>query len=123
MKIDYNGRIFKLVETSGSGELDPNQIFLYEQTGEVLTCTYKGKGIVSGHILGKVNPQDGSLIFLYHQLNEEGDLSSGICRSTPNRLESGKILLNEKWEWISGKTGSGESVLEEVKYERPGFDQ
>ena len=103
-----------MVQTSGSGELDQNQIFLYEQGGEILTCTYEGKGIVSGHILGKVNPRDGSLIFLYHQLNEAGELSCGVCRSTPILMETGKIRLQEKWEWLSGKTGSGESVLEEV---------
>ncbi|GAB2499899.1 n-acetylglutamate synthase [Algoriphagus taiwanensis] len=114
MKIDYNERRFKIVQTLGSGELDPNQIFVYRQEGEMLTCSYTGKGILKGHILGKVDPKDGSLVFTYHQLNDRGELSSGICRSTPTFSESQKIILHEQWEWLSGKKGVGESILEEI---------
>ncbi|TDK47938.1 n-acetylglutamate synthase [Algoriphagus formosus] len=114
MKTNYNQRKFKIVQTSGAGELDSDQIFVYMQKGEILTCTYSGVGVLQGNILGKVDPSTGSLIFTYHQLNDQGELSSGICQSTPEFLDSGKIRLHEKWEWLSGKKGIGESILEEI---------
>lgn len=114
MKIDYNQRKFRIVKTSGLGELDQSQVFVYRQVGEILSCSYNGTQVRSGHLLGTVNSQDGSLIFSYHQINHQGELSSGICKSKPEMMDSGKIRLHEQWEWLSGKRGKGESILEEV---------
>ena len=50
----------------------------------------------------------------YHQVNEEGELRSGICESTCVIMNNGKVRLNEAWEWTSGDRSKGSSVLEEV---------
>lgn len=114
MMINYNLRKFKISDSTGSGELSTDQVFIYEQKGDILTCHYSGSTVQMGQILGKVSSVDGSLIFTYHQINLEGELSSGICWSTPEFLETGKIRLYEKWQWLSGKSGGGESILEEI---------
>ena len=40
---------------------------------------------------------------------------TGICKSTPEILEDGRIRLHEKWQWTCGGGGAGESIVEEVK--------
>jgi hypothetical protein len=50
----------------------------------------------------------------YHQVNTKGELMTGICRSVPEILPDGKILLHETWEWTSGDYSKGKSLLEEV---------
>ena len=114
MKINYHLRKFRIIQSSGSGELDPGQVFIYEQNGDLLTCTYSGTSVRAGHILGKVNSEDGGLFFSYHQINLHGELSGGVCESKAIVLDSGKVRLHERWKWVFGKTGSGESILEEI---------
>jgi hypothetical protein len=62
--------------------------------------------------LGLVHP-DGSLEFYYHHLNEEGALMAGHCTSIP-RFEDGKLILEERWQWLTGDRSSGKSEVEEV---------
>jgi hypothetical protein len=49
----------------------------------------------------------------YHQVNDKGELMTGICRSTPELLPNGKIRLHEQWEWTSGDLSKGTSIIEE----------
>lgn len=39
---------------------------------------------------------------------------TGICRSTPEILEDGRIRLHEEWIWTSGDQSSGKSIIEEI---------
>ena len=57
---------------------------------------------------------DGNIDMRYHQVNEKGELMTGICKSTPEILESGKIRLHESWKWTSGDFSEGKSVIEEI---------
>jgi hypothetical protein len=49
----------------------------------------------------------------YHHVNTNGELMTGICRSTPELLPSGKIRLHEEWQWTSGDGSKGKSIVEE----------
>jgi hypothetical protein len=49
----------------------------------------------------------------YHQVNDKDELMTGICISTPEMLENGKIRLYEKWEWTSGDKSKGQSIIDE----------
>jgi hypothetical protein len=49
----------------------------------------------------------------YHQINDNDELMTGICFSTPEILENGKIRLHESWEWTSGDQSKGTSIIEE----------
>lgn len=111
--VDYNARTFRPVTTSDNGEVDSSVIFRYEQVGNVLTCSYSGGRIVAGHLIGTVDDR-GNIDMRYHQVNDRGELQTGICRSRPEVLLDGRIRLHEQWQWTSGDGSSGESVLEEV---------
>jgi hypothetical protein len=49
----------------------------------------------------------------YHQINDQDKLMTGICISTPEILENGKIRLHENWKWTSGDYSKGSSIIEE----------
>ncbi|WP_025763358.1 hypothetical protein [Dyadobacter tibetensis] len=111
--INYHERRFTPLSNSENGELEADTIFVYRQTDNIVTCTYKGKHVRHGQLLALVL-DDGSLEMRYQQINFEGALRTGICHSTPELLPDGRIRLYERWQWTSGDRSSGSSVLEEI---------
>jgi hypothetical protein len=111
--INYHNKEFVPIANSINGEVDGATVFKYQQTGNVLTCTYAGNKIVIGHLIALVQ-EDGSLDMRYHQLNVKGELMTGTCVSTPEILQNNKIRLHEKWKWTSGDFSEGTSILEET---------
>jgi hypothetical protein len=87
-------------------------LFHYKQEGHVLTSEYAGGKVKIGHLIGLVDA-NGGIEMRYHQLNDQGEFMTGICISTPEILENGKIRLHEKWEWTSGDRSKGQSIIEE----------
>ncbi|MCE7995426.1 MAG: n-acetylglutamate synthase [Roseivirga sp.] len=111
--INYNGKRFSPVSNTDNGEVDAETVFQYKQQGNVLTCQYSGNGILEGHLIGLV-ADDGRIDMRYHQVNTQGILMTGICQSTPEILADGRIRLHESWQWTSGDSSEGNSVLEEI---------
>ena len=111
--MNYHNRIFRPVHNSDNGEVSDKVRFHYQQDGNILNCNYHGGRIVSGHLIGIVN-QEGVIDMRYHQVNDRGELMTGICRSTPEMLPDGRIRLYEQWQWTSGDLSHGESILEEI---------
>lgn len=112
MKINYNNKIFKPVTNSENGETSDDTIFHYKQNGNILTAEYSGGKIVCGHLIALVD-NDGNIDMRYHQVNDKGELMTGICKSRPEILANGKIRLHESWQWTSGDNSKGESIIEE----------
>ncbi len=73
---------------------------------------YSGCKIKNGHLIGLVH-ENGNIDLRYHQVNNEGEIMTGICKSIPEILENGKIRLHESWKWTSGDKSEGNSVIEE----------
>ena len=111
--MNYDQKRFKPVSNSDNAETSGETIFLYEQKGNILTSSYRGGQIREGHLIGLVDHQ-GHIEMRYHQINQSGELMTGICRSTPELMENGKIRLHEKWQWTSGDQSEGQSILEEI---------
>ena len=111
--MNYDQKRFRPVSNSSNAETSEETIFLYEQNGNILTSSYSGGQIKVGHLIGLVD-EDGNIDMRYHQINQKGELMTGICRSTPERMPNGKIRLHEKWQWTSGDKSQGESILEEI---------
>lgn len=111
--INYHNKVFFPVSNSDNGEVDSDTRFHYLQQGNVLTCTYTSGRIVQGHLIALVDAQ-GHIDMRYHQVNDQGELMTGICHSTPELLPNGKIRLYERWQWTSGNGSKGESILEEI---------
>jgi len=110
--INYNNKVFIPLSNSENGEVDSGMHFLYRQEGNILTSSYSGGRIRAGHLMAIVD-ENGGLNMRYHQINDRGEIMTGICKSIPEIMENGKIRLYEKWQWTSGDFSEGESVLEE----------
>ncbi len=110
--IDYNGKIFRPTSNSENGETSSETVFIYKQTGNILTSEYSGGKIKMGHLIGIVD-ENGNIDMCYHQVNNKDEIMTGICKSTPEILENGKIRLHESWQWISGDKSKGQSIIEE----------
>ncbi len=112
-KINYNGRVFRPMKTSATGEADPDTVFRYFQDGDIVWADYSGGAVKAGHLIATVDAE-GNLDMRYHHFNSSGELMTGICRSTPEVLADGRLLMHEKWQWTSGDMSTGESQLEEI---------
>ncbi|RIA10616.1 hypothetical protein OE09_2488 [Flavobacteriaceae bacterium MAR_2010_72] len=110
---NYNDKIFKVLKTTINGETTEDTIFNYKQTGNILTSKYSGGNILEGHLIGLVS-SNGEIDIRYHQINLKGDLMTGVCKSIPEVLKSGKIRLHEQWQWTSGDKSKGNSIIEEI---------
>ncbi len=111
--MNYHNKIFRPVSSSKNSNTTPETIFVYQQQGSILTSTYSGGQIVSGHLIGQVDSK-GNITMHYHHITTDGALRTGICTSTPEVLPNGKLLLHETWEWTSGDCSKGHSKLEEL---------
>ncbi len=107
---NYNNKTFRTAINTENGETGSETVFHYRQEGNVLTSEYAGGRIHKGHLIGLVD-ENGNIDMRYHQVNEKGELMTGICRSEPSILPNGKISLQESWEWTSGDRSKGKSVL------------
>ena len=110
--INYNDKLFRPLSNSDNGETSNETLFHYKQVGQLLTSEYAGGKIKYGHLIGLVDPA-GNIDIRYHQVNDKDELMTGICSSTPEILENGKIRLHESWEWTSGDKSKGQSIIEE----------
>lgn len=110
--INYHDKIFRPVSNSENGETSAETTFCYRQEGNVVTAAYAGGKIKCGHLIGLVDEQ-GNIDMRYHQVNDMGELVTGICKSSPEILKNGKIRLHEEWEWTSGDCSKGCSIIEE----------
>lgn len=110
--INYNGKKFIPISNTENGETSQETIFHYKQIGNLLTSEYSGGKIRYGHLIGLVD-EIGKIKMFYHQLNEYGEIMTGICHSIPEILSNGKIRLHETWEWTSGDLSKGQSIIEE----------
>jgi len=110
--INYDNKVFNPISNSENGEVDLSMQFVYKQSGNIVTSSYFGGRIQAGHLIALVDDH-GCLDMRYHQVNAQGEIMTGICKSVPEVLPSGKIRLYEKWEWTSGDFSKGESILEE----------
>ncbi len=111
--MNYNNKTFRPVQNSSNGEVSEEMVFHYQQEGNVLSCSYSGQKIKTGHLIGLVDNK-GNINMSYHQINEQGELMTGKCISTPQIMEHGKIRLHESWQWTSGDCSKGSSILEEI---------
>lgn len=111
--IHYDGRRFRPLSNSQTGEVGADTLFEYHQKGDVVWATYEGGAIRFGTLIATVD-ETGALDMRYHHVNAAGELMTGRCRSIPELLPDGRLRLHERWQWTSGDESSGESVIEEV---------
>jgi hypothetical protein len=113
MNLNYDGRQFRSVSTSGSGDVGSETRFHYRQDGDVVWATYAGGAVRFGTLIA-IASADGHLEMRYSHVNTAGWLATGICASTPELLPDGRLRLHEAWRWTSGDLSQGNSVVEEI---------
>jgi hypothetical protein len=113
MGFDYDGRRFRAVRNSASGEVGGETVFEYRQAGDLVWATYAGGSIRLGHLVALMS-ENGELEMRYHHVNAAGALQTGVCHSTPTVLPDGRYQLAETWQWTSGDRSAGTSLLEEI---------
>ena len=113
LSVNYHNKTFRPVQNAANGEVSSETIFHYRQKGNIVTATYDGGNIEWGHLIALVD-EAGGLDMRYHQVNKQGVLQTGICRSVPELLPDGRIRLHENWKWTSGDCSEGRSVVEEL---------
>src|SRR5690554_2676668 len=113
MKIDLNNRIFKAQSNSENGEISSETIFHYKQTNDLIFADYTGGNILKGNLLGKIINNE-QLDFVYQHINLKGEIMTGKCHSFPEITDSGKILINEHWQWTCKDYSKGKSILIEI---------
>ncbi len=111
--INYDGRKFRSISNSISGEVDSNTLFDYHQEADLLWGTYTGGWIRFGTVIAKV-AENGTLDMRYQHMNVSGEMMTGTCQSVPEILPDGRIRLKETWQWTTGDRSAGRSVIEEV---------
>lgn len=112
-RINYHNKKFKTLSNSENGETSEETIFHYKQQDDILTATYSGGKIKSGHLIGLVDDV-GNIDMRYHQVNIMNELMTGVCLSRPEVLPDGKLRLHETWQWTSGNQTRGTSIIEEI---------
>ncbi len=111
--MNYHNKKFRVISNTENGETTDETIFHYKQIENILTCEYSGGKIKVGHLLGIVDT-DGNIDMRYYQINDKGQIMTGICLSKPEILPNGKIRLLEEWQWTSGDYSKGQSIIEEI---------
>lgn len=111
--INYDGKYFRPVSNTENGETSGDTLFKYTQEGNLLISEYSGGKIKYGHLIGLVD-ENGNIDMRYHQINDNGAIMTGLCKSIPELMANGKIRLHESWEWTSGDRSKGHSIIEEL---------
>ena len=57
MKLNYDNKKFRPIQTGPTGQTTSDTVFHYHQSGSVVSATYAGGQIIQGHLLGIVNDQ------------------------------------------------------------------
>ncbi len=109
----YDNKTFRSVTNTTNGEVGGDTVFHYHQQDRIVWAEYAGGAIVRGFLIATVQADD-RLDMRYQHVNRRGELMTGRCHSTPERLPDGRLRLHERWQWTSGDESSGESIVDEV---------
>ncbi len=109
--ISLDGRTLAAVENDG-GEVGAETRLHFSQDGDRLSATYAGGSVLEGHLVGTFDGRRWDV--RYVQMNEDGGTATGHSVGVAERLDDGRVRVEDEWEWES-RPGGGETVLEEVR--------
>ncbi len=106
-------KIFKPLSNSKNGEVSEGVLFYYHQKDEMIWAEYQGREITKGHLMGHFTCKD-TIEFVYHHINIQNQIKNGKCISKISKDENGKLILDEKWQWLCDDMSEGSSKLIEA---------
>ncbi|REC94934.1 hypothetical protein [Kushneria indalinina] len=107
-----NDRRFAAADNA-HGLSSADTVFHYQVVEEVITGTYQGGQIQTGHLIGRVTGPD-TIELLYHCLTTEGEMLAGWSRGIVGADQTGRTTLTFEWGWLSGASGGGVSSYIEL---------
>lgn len=110
---NLNNRLFGSISNTDNGEVSDQTFFRYHQQGNSIWASYEGGDIERGTLVGKYTDCN-QIYFTYQHLNMDGDIRIGECRSLLEKLDDGRIIMHESWQWLNGDLSEGSSVIEEI---------
>lgn len=108
---DLDGVTMNVVKTDANGVVNNETIFQFRQSGNVVTASYRGGGIVEGRLVGHANAEQ--FAFRYAQIDSDGNLDGGASEGVLSRLGDGRLRMVERFSWGS-RAGGGENIFEEI---------
>jgi hypothetical protein len=113
-RICLHNKKMRPIMNTANGEVSEDTLFEYFQDGNLVWGTYSGGSVSRGVLLGTMNA-NRDIRFHYLQFDQEGNLLQGNSRSSTEFLNDGRVVLYENWLWSAGRSGSGNSIVEEIK--------
>lgn len=109
--INLHNKTFRALSNSDNGDVSEDTLFHYRQKDQIIWATYEGGNVLFGTLSGQI--KDNELEFTYQHQNLQGEFMTGRC-TTVIKMEEGKMMLHETWQWTSGDQSKGTSILIEV---------
>ena len=116
-KINYDNILFSSVLNTDNGEVSSSTIFQYHQNKDIVWAEYSGGEIIKGFLIG-TSDNKSNLNFTYQHINQNSQIRTGKCISTPEILPNGKIRMLENWQWTNGDNSTGKSIIKEINNEK-----
>lgn len=104
-KLNFNNKIFSLIENSEKGTVNSDTIFEYKQDKELVTAEYYGGSVKYGKIIAVLNKN--KLDMRYQCVTSDNELKTGKAIAEVSLSENGKIKLKLNWQWLDGKNEKG----------------
>ena len=111
--VDYDGLRFVGVENYDVGDFTHDTVFDYHQVGDVVWGTYVGGGVQFGVFVAVVSG-GGELEMCWSYISRRNQLRTGKCRSVPQELADGRLMLREHWVTEDGE--AGESAIVQIRH-------
>ena len=78
--INYNNKVFKVLNYSEDGETGDDTTFYYFQTDNRVWASYQGGNTIQGQLLGLVDNK-AVIEMRYHHINKSGDFLTRVFDS------------------------------------------
>lgn len=95
------------------GVSDRETVFHYRLEAGVVTGTYAGGRIRTGHLVGRARSNE-TVELLYHCVTTDGELMAGRSRGRLSLDERDRLRLDFEWRWLTGEGGGRSRYVELV---------
>lgn len=110
-EINFNNKVFKLVQNSDQGSVSNQTKFVYKQEGNLVTADYYGGEIRYGKIIAELKNE--KLYMMYQCMTITNELKAGKAIADITFNTKGKIILKLNWEWLTSQEKGISEYIEE----------
>jgi len=108
-----NGIKMNVIKTAGTGVVNSDTIFDFQETENIVTAAYSGGLIARGFLAGI--RQGERLNFTFCQLQTDGQMDNGLSHCVLSLDGDALIILTESFEWKSRDGSPGENIFRQIE--------